>query len=407
MTDVQTPWVRPDVRLIRRNRGNIFITTLYSQLFPEIFADRGLTTIDAINRSQCFEHGAFVFEDYEQQLFRYLYGNRDDITVLRHGTITKPLTHIIPENLITQPHMQHHEWDFIDFIFESPTEEGGIVVVSASNPLWKPVVQYELSIVPPIKYVCNPYCENRGVLATPSYCRTLNIGKKKYPKGIIKFYSFTIRYRVGRGAPLLMGPYTYVKFESLSAATRVGIIRHLHRVGQLFMTKRGDKGEASAKRTSSQCFKKKNSAYCYRAENYGYMPLESVRRPDTYNRDHNSFPRIADNPHDAADIDAALNQYNSPLHHASRRHIYQSRTGHELFVPQIVTNHILRALHVHPPLLERRNTLTREQWEEANPQSQGQGGGRRSKRRRPRRTRRRRRRKKRTRRKRKKTYRKR
>ena len=397
MTDVQTPWVRPDARLIRRNRGNIFITTLYSQLFPEIFEGEGLNTIDAINRSQCFEHGAFVFKDGGHELFRYLYGNREDITTL-HGTVTIPLTHLIPKNLITQPHMQHHEWDHIDFIFESPTEEEGIVVVSASNPLWKPVVQYELSIVPPIKYVCNPYCENRGALATPPYCQTLNIGKKKYPKGIIKFYSFQIRYRAGRRAALLMGPYTYVKFESLSAASMVGIIRHMHRIGQLFPTKRGDKVAASAKRTSSECFKKKNSAYCYRAENYGYMPLGSVTRPDTYNRDHNSFPRIAGG-------EAAINQYNSPIHQDSGRRIYQSRTGHELFVPQIVTNHILRALHVHPPL-ERRNTLTREQWMEAH-QLEGQGGGRRSKRRRPRQTRRRRRRKKRTRRKRKKTHRKR
>ena len=63
MSDVQRTWVRPESRLIRRNRGNKFVESLYRVLFPEVFTNEGLHTIDKINASKCFEHGAFVFKD--------------------------------------------------------------------------------------------------------------------------------------------------------------------------------------------------------------------------------------------------------------------------------------------------------------------------------------------------------
>ena len=377
MTNIQNPnWFRRDNRLKRRNRGSKFMHALYGILFPEIFNGDGLNTIEKINSSQCFEHGAFVLKDAEHELFNYLYGNKEEITILR-GSIIKSLTHLIPSKLTNQT-KAFEEWDHVDFIFFTPSNPNGIIIISATAPRWGQVVQYELPINPPVKYICNPQCEGRG-LDMPSYCQTLSIGKKKYPKGIIKFYNFTIRYRKGKTPPLIDGPYTYVKFESLSASTGVGSIRHISRRSLLSITKRTDQRIAEAARKSSDCFKKPNSAYCYRAEDYGYVAQENVTTPDTYNKHHNSFPHL-ENSEDA------INQYNSPIHHISRKRIYQLRIGHELFIPQIITNSILTDLIPQTdeipimPKLKRQDTLTAEQWLEANAARKQDGG-------RPRRTR--------------------
>ena len=208
--------------------------------------------------------------------------------------------------------------------------------------------------------------------------QTLNIGKKKHPKGIIKFYNFNIEYKRGRDR-FTDGPYTYVKLESLSAITGIG--RHISRQATLFSTKRKDQRDAVKARRNSNCFKKSNSAYCYRAENYGYVPQENIISPDRYNEYHNSFPHIAN-------FSTAIRQYNSPIHHNTQARIYQLRSGHELFVPQEATHMVLTSLLPPPPPppppsptavpnrvpLQRQKTLTTEQWFE-NQNSQDQEGG--------------------------------
>lgn len=370
MSDVQRTWARPESRLIRRNRGNKFVETLYRVLFPEVFTNEGLNTIDKINVSKCFEHGAFVFKDTGYELFNFLYGSGGEIKELK-GRIIKSLSHLIPEYLTKQP-AASDEWDTVHFVFFQPPE---IINISATAPQWKNVIQYELPITPPIRYLCNPQCET-GPSPPPPYCSTLNIGKKKHPKGVIKFYNFNIVYKRGRDR-FIDGPYTYVKLESLSAISGIG--RHISRQATLFSTKRKDQREAVKARRNSRCFKKSNSAYCYRAENYGYVPQENVISPDRYNEYHNSFPHIANSS-------SAIRQYNSPINIHSQARIYQLRTGHELFVPQEATHMVLTSLAPPPPPppsptavpnrvpLQRQKTLTTEQWFEIQ-NSQDQEGG--------------------------------
>ena len=107
---------RPE-RLERRNPsgfGHECVEAIYQILFPDILEDGGLDTATKMQTSNCFENGAFVFEDNDQSLFKILIGDNGTGTRTdnEYGKLEgrkttrfssrKTLTHLIPAFLKKQ-----------------------------------------------------------------------------------------------------------------------------------------------------------------------------------------------------------------------------------------------------------------------------------------------------------------
>ena len=113
--------------------GHECVEIIYQTLFPGIRENGGLDTDEKMHASNCFENGAFVFEDNEQSLFKILIGDRgtgtstnDEYGILEGIKLTrfssrKPPTHLIPELLKKQG--SKRGWVNIEFIFYGPNGE--------------------------------------------------------------------------------------------------------------------------------------------------------------------------------------------------------------------------------------------------------------------------------------------
>jgi len=112
--------------------GRTCILAIYQTLFPEIIANDGLTTVEQIRASNCFENGAFVFEDSPNitrlSLFNILLGNANNppdrqLGILQGGTrylstTRTPLSHLMPNLLKQQGSL--NQWQKVEFIFYGP-----------------------------------------------------------------------------------------------------------------------------------------------------------------------------------------------------------------------------------------------------------------------------------------------
>ena len=341
---------RPE-RLERRNPsgfGHECVEAIYQILFPDILEDGGLDTATKMQTSNCFENGAFVFEDNDQSLFKILIGDNGTGTRTdnEYGKLEgrkttrfssrKTLTHLIPAFLKKQGSKK--DWNNITFIFYGPN---GTTTEVPPAPLGN-IVQYEREVAPAIKFLCNPQCRRDPL----PYCHELNIQHKPHGKGVMKFYSYSIHYRVsGRQAPHKVGPYTYVKLESLPVSPQLDIFkqgaqRHKSRTIQKTLTRRRQNKAAVAALMRGHCLKVANSGYCYRAEDLGYIKAGRSWPRDSYNNAHNSFQNLSPDS-----ITTIKNYTNSKVWFADKnRDIYKLRTGHELFVPQEMTARIIQQL---------------------------------------------------------------
>jgi hypothetical protein len=187
-----------------------------------------------------------------------------------------------------------------------------------------------------------------------------------------------------------VGPYTYLKLESFPASPELdpfgmGAKRHRKRWMEKMFSREGK--DAKAKMKQGECFKKKSKVYCYRAEDRGYVTNNEINQTKLtkYNNERNflSQDRLSESDKDA------IRKYthDSIIHHGIRRNIYKLRTGQELFVPQQLTNDIVRKLRhsddaveiPQRPQLRREHTFTVKEWSEGQ-----KGGGKRTRRRRTR-----------------------
>jgi len=392
--------------------GHECVEAIYQTLFPEILNNGGLTELEQMEKSICFENGAFVFEDNNLSLFKILIGDKgtDTNTDEEYGilkgrklsrvTSRKPLTHLIPQILKDKQGTVKYGWRKITYIFYGPNGEKTEVYV-ASN--LGNIVQYERRVDPPIKFLCNPQC--RRATPLPSHCH--HIPQKEHGKSVIKFYSYSIRYTTPQVPPMEVGPYTYLKLESFPASPELdpfgmGAKRHRKRWMEKMFSREGK--DAKAKMKQGECFKKKSKVYCYRAEDRGYVTNNEINQTKLtkYNNERNflSQDRLSESDKDA------IRKYthDSIIHHGIRRNIYKLRTGQELFVPQQLTNDIVRKLRhsddaagiPQRPQLRREHTFTVKEWSEGQ-----KGRGKRTRRRRTRKKRKTRRRKRRKRKKRK------
>jgi hypothetical protein len=338
--------------------GHECVETIYQTLFPGIQENGGLDTDEKMHASNCFENGAFVFEDNEQSLFKILIGDNDTGTRTdnEYGKLEgrkttrfssrKTLTHLIPELLKKQG--SKRGWVNIEFIFYGPN--GETTTLSRANNFGN-IKQYERGIYPPIAFICNPQCR---VLKSPIYCS--QIQQKPYGKGVIKFYSYSIRYVVsGRRASYTTGPYTYVKLESLPASPELDILkqgaaRHRGRLWDKASNKRGeDKASVEAMKLGD-CLRVRNSKYCYRAEDRGSLfknisTKQRIKAFKLYNKNHNYFSNMSE-----TSSNAIRNYTRTDIEFlGGTREIYPLRTGQELFVPQEMTTRIIQQLRVGAP----------------------------------------------------------
>ena len=125
--------------------------------------------------------------------------------------------------------------------------------------------------------------------------------QKPYGKGVIKFYSYSIIYTVSaRQQPYVVGPFTYVKLESLPASSQLDILnkgtkRHTLRTLAKATSRRTQNKKAIKMLNQSNCLRVSNSAYCYRAEDRGYVKNLTPEQKKLYNQNHNSFVGISEN----------------------------------------------------------------------------------------------------------------
>jgi len=334
------------------NFGHECVEAIYQTLFPDIIKNGGLIKQDQREKSICFENGAFVFEDNNLSLFKILIGDKgtDTNTDEEYGILKglklfprasrKHLTHLIPQILKNKQGTVKDGWGKITYIFYGPNDEKTEVYV-ASN--LGNIVQYERDVYPKIKFLCNPQCRRPAPL--PPYCH--HIPQKKHGKGVIKFYSYSIRYTTPQVPPMEVGPYTYLKLESFPASPEldpfgVGAKQHGKRWREKIFS-RGRK-DAKAAMIKGECFKKKSQAYCYRAEDRGYVTNNEINQTKLtkYNNERNFLSQ------DGLSRDAsnAIIKYTAAYveHHGTQRYIYKLRTGQELFVPQQLTTYIVREL---------------------------------------------------------------
>lgn len=375
--------------------GHECVEAIYQTLFPEILNNGGLTELEQMEKSICFENGAFVFEDNNLSLFKILIGDKgtDTNTDEEYGilkgrklsrvTSRKPLTHLIPQILKDKQGTVKYGWRKITYIFYGPNDEKTEVYV-ASN--LGNIVQYEREVDPPIKFLCNPQCRRADPL--PPQCH--HLPQKKHGKGVIKFYSYSIRYTTPQVPTMEVGPYTYLKLESFPASPELdpfgmGAKRHRKRWMEKMFSREGK--DAKAKMKQGECFKKKSKVYCYRAEDRGYVTNNEINQTKLtkYNNERNFLndKRLSESDKDA------IRKYTAAYveHHGTQRYIYKLRTGQELFVPQQLTNNIVRKLRhsddaveiPQRPQLRREHTFTVKEWSEGQ-----KGGGKRTRRRRTR-----------------------
>lgn len=341
------------------NFGHNFVLIMYRTLFPYISADnRSLDMEHNANLlNNCFENGAFVFKDAGRVLFNYLINGAENGLGKMHAK-----THLMPREIWKKQknwrdNISRH-YDNINFIFYGGDEKETKVNMRrwkyrmGSHFNNKDIKQYELQISPPIKYLCNPECDNATL--NLEYCghgdykgaqNGQRVGLKPGPgKKVIKFYCYSLEY-IQRGRIVLSeGPFTYIKLESgaLTAAaggTNKSRARHFKRnIDKLT--------ESAPSMTTGKCWRKSNSAYCYRAEDYGWIVEERLGGPSSRNikrfdASYNYFPETQLTEDARDEINNYTLNTNLPIGADGRQlDKYKLRTGFELYVPQTLTTRI-------------------------------------------------------------------
>jgi len=368
-------WTRRQGRLKRtrntnqvQNFGHNFVLTMYRTLFPYISADnRSLDMEHNANLlNNCFENGAFVFKDAGRVLFDYLINGAENGLGKMHAK-----THLMPREIWKKQknwrdNIRRH-YDNINFIFyggdgkETKVNMRKYTFGMSSHFNNKDIKQYELKISPPIKYLCNPECDNAAL--NLKYCghgryqgydNGQRVGLKPGPgKKVIKFYCYSLEY-IQRGRIVLSeGPFTYIKLES-KALTRAagGNLLNIAHHAQRNKTKKSSRGDEDPKArdqmAKGQCWRISNSPYCYRAEDYGEFEFNTIlpnKKPwndiKSFNKNYNYFPEIMLTENDFDEINEyALNT--NRMTNAQGRPLdkYKLRTGFELYVPQTLTTRI-------------------------------------------------------------------
>lgn len=297
------------------NIGHIIGNQIYKTLFKK-------------NDYTCFQDGSFLFRDDNEKLFNLLmsyigrgesaYLKSDDVHVIEPlGQIAGPLTHLMfwlrnkkngvlleRMKLLLNPagtsrtksgvtHTLHPEregiWNFypqrVEIIFHGPDDPHTMTVTSASSlpdlkrNIAENVRQYERIITPDYNIDC-----------TPMY-------SKSKQKGVIKFYSYTIRLILNTKKRTDL-TYTFVKFESKSVQDAP--VHHVIRSAQTLTSKyvpaviSGKNGKRPNKNridsdTAKQYTRLQNTPVdgvpcyvkdikpdiCYRAEDVGPRPEDS------------------------------------------------------------------------------------------------------------------------------------
>jgi len=149
------------------NFGHNFVLTMYRTLFPYISADNRFLDMEhnANLLNNCFENGAFVFKDAGRVLFNYLINGAENGLGKMHAK-----THLMPREIWKKQkkwrdNIRRH-YDNINFIFyggdgkETKVNMRKYTFRMGSHFNNKDIKQYELQISPPIKYLCNPECDN-------------------------------------------------------------------------------------------------------------------------------------------------------------------------------------------------------------------------------------------------------
>lgn len=362
-----------------------FVKHMYQTLFPYINARR--TELDPILLNNCFENGAFVFKDKNCELFNYLAATgRQPADPI--GTLYAK-THLIPRQLFKKQKRRRRQirghYGTINFIFHQP---GGEEVEVDMKHTWygshfssPRIVQFERMITPKIAYLCNPECETatrrvavgtdeeHGPVLPLTYCK--DVGKK--PKGVMKFYCYSLEY-VANGTfnnptnPEVRnifrdGPFTYIKLESgpkslqllrllrpTSAAASVK--RHGMRNVEKWRTRRADETKVRSEFNNAKCWRQdEHPRYCYRAEDYGWRaPMikntEEQGKLNAWDRHFNQFEGLV-LTEDARD---EIKNYSSGKGRprdarGSSLDKFKLRAGLELYVPQQLTDAVLEGVH--------------------------------------------------------------
>lgn len=352
------------------NFGHNFVLTMYKTLFPYISADnRSLDEEHNANLlNNCFENGAFVFKDTGRVLFNYLINGAENGLGKMHAK-----THLMPREIWKKQEnwrddIRRH-YDNINFIFyggdgkETKVNMRKYTFGMGSHFNNKDIKQYELKISPPIKYLCNPECDNATL--NLKYCghgdykgaqNGQRVGLKPGPgKKVIKFYCYGLEY-IKRGKVILFeGPFTYIKLESKALTRAAGgnllnIAHHAQRNKTKKSSMKEEGGESKIKMATGECWRKSNSRYCYRAEDYGWFNTIQPNPKEeenimAFNQKHNYFPMEVEaqelTPNDKREINEyALNTNRKTNADGRQLDKYKLRTGFELYVPQTLTTRI-------------------------------------------------------------------
>ena len=369
---------RPTTPPTPPNFGHNFVLTMYKTLFPYISADnRSLDEEHNANLlNNCFENGAFVFKDEGRALFNYLMNGTQDVWSAKKPGDMHAKTHLIPRKIWKKQsqwrdNIRRH-YDDINFIFYGREEKKTEVNMRkytfgmGSRFNNRDIKQYELKISPPIKYLCNPECDNSG--NGLDYCghgkyqgydNGQRVGLKPGPgKKVMKFYCYSLEYKKNGKVVLSEGPFTYIKLESKALTRAAGgnllnIAHHFSRNKTKNSTRNKEGPKANRMMAEGKCWRKSNSPYCYRAEDYGEFKFNTIL-PDSkeskniknFNKIYNNFPRTELTEPDKSEINKyALNT--NRMTDAQDRPLdkYKLRTGFELYVPQTLTTRIYGNLH--------------------------------------------------------------
>jgi len=364
------PAVTPRPPPTTPNFGHNFVLTMYKTLFPYINVDnRSLDKVqnaDLLNN--CFENGAFVFKDAGRVLFNYLMNGTQDVWSAKKPGDMHAKTHLIPRKIWKKQsqwrdNIRRH-YDDINFIFYGREEKKTEVNMRkytfgmGSRFNNRDIKQYELKISPPIKYLCNPECDNSG--NGLDYCghgkyqgydNGQRVGLKPGPgKKVMKFYCYSLEYKKNGKVVLSEGPFTYIKLESKALTRAAGgnllnIAHHFSRNKTKNSTRNKEGPKANRMMAEGKCWRfLSNSAYCYRAEDYGWVdeehhggpPRMNIKRFDV---SYNYFPNTGLTNNDKREIkEYALNADGRQLDN------FKLRTGFELYVPQTLTTWLHRRL---------------------------------------------------------------
>ena len=155
-----------------------FINRIYATLFPYIITGGSMNNSQSssyLNRiNNCFENGAFVFEDKDRDLFNYLLPGASVLRQYRalRGIGGASLSHLIPRIMYDKAEDRdsvHENWKDIDVRFFGQSKKNIVVPILRNNMLqeqwwgrgglnWSNVPQYERRIDPPLEFLCNPEC---------------------------------------------------------------------------------------------------------------------------------------------------------------------------------------------------------------------------------------------------------